>query len=277
MKTPSWVELAGRNAAAESVHVTGTLTVRESPDEEIVFDFQHGPGGRWRVESAGRPIYLANGQTTVVRVDDHMQQLDGDIRMALLGAQFSPLELLGPDSLLHKMSAGLAADTPSLADFGGRPAWSVRLTGSSGGAVVLAFDDSTGVLVRVANDRGEVLLVVDNLAEPEFLPDTLFVWDGPIRPAPSPHDRRRHTADDDTERLEYIRAIVAAQTRPHEVLTAVAAADGEAAARAALIRLLGVTELGADAIMTTPIGLFRSDHTIANRRTLRTLEEQDRL
>lgn len=110
-------------------------------------------------------------------------------------------ELLGPDSLLRKMSAGLSAGATSPEDIGGRPAWSVRLTGSCGGAVVLAFDDSTGVLVRVANDRGEVLLGVENLAEPEVLPDALFVWDGPIRPAPSPRDRRRHTADDDTERL----------------------------------------------------------------------------
>lgn len=278
MKTPSWVELAGRNAAAESVHVTGTLTVRESPDEdEIVFDFQHAPGGRWRVERAGRPIYLANGRTSVVRVDDHMQQLDGAIRMALLGARFSPLELFGPDSLLHKMSAGLAADAASPEDIGGRPAWSVRLTGSSGGTVVLAFDHSSGVLVRVANDRGEVLLRVENLAEPEVLPDALFVWDGPARSAPSPRDRRRHTADDDSERLEYMRAVVAAQARPQEVLAAIAAADGEAAARAALIRLLDVTEFGAEAIMTTPIGLFRSDHTIANRHTLRVMEEHDRL
>lgn len=116
MKTPSWAELSGRNAATESVRVTRTLTVRESPDEEIVFDAQHAPGARWRVERPGRPIYLANGRTSVVRVNDHMQQLDGAIRMALLGARFSPLELLGPDSLLHKISAGLAAAATSPED-----------------------------------------------------------------------------------------------------------------------------------------------------------------
>ncbi|WP_044506799.1 hypothetical protein [Gordonia sp. KTR9] len=276
MRKPSWVELAGRNAAAESVYVAGTLTVRESPGGEIVFDFQHAPGGRWRVERAGRPIYLANGRSSVVRVDDHMQQLDGDIRMALLGARFSPLDLLGPDSLLHRMSAGLAADATSPEDIGGRPGWSVRLVGAGAGAVVLVFDDSTGLLVRVANDRGDVLLQVDNLAEPETLPDALFVWDGPIRPAPSPRDRRRNTADDDTERLEYMRAVVAAQARPHEVLAAVTAADGEASARAAVIRLLGVTEFGADAIMATPIGRFRGDHTAADRRTFEVLEERRR-
>jgi hypothetical protein len=275
MKTPSWVELAGRNSAAESVYVTGQLTVRQSPGEQVLFDFQHAPGGKWRVENDGRAVYLATGRTSVVRVGDHMQQLGGDIQLPILGARFSPLDLLGPGSLLHNMSAEMVPDVTSPVDIGGRPAWSVRLVKAGSGAVVLVFDDATGLLVRAGNDRGELLLEVENLAEPDVLPDALFVWDGPIRPAPSSRDRRRSAENDDTERLESMRAVVAAQARPQEVLAAVAAADGETAARLALVELLNVTEFGADAIMSTPIGQFRGGHTVANRRTLEVMEERN--
>lgn len=44
--------------------------------------------------------------TAVVRIDDQMQLLDGDYRLPTLGAQFSPLDLLGTESLLHNISAG---------------------------------------------------------------------------------------------------------------------------------------------------------------------------
>lgn len=274
MKTPSWVELAGRNAAAESVCVTGRLTVSESPGEEVVFDFQHAAGGRWRIERDGRPVYLATGRASVVRIGDHMQQLDGDFELPILGARFSPLDLLGPASLLHNMSVGMTPDVASPVDIGGRPAWSIRLSAAGGGAGVLVFDDATGLLVTVADDSGEALLQVENLAEPTVLPDALFVWDGPIRPASSRSERRRSAENDETERLEFMRAVVAAQARPQEVLAAVAAADGEVAARVALIRLLDVTEFGADAIMRTPIGQFRGDHTVADRRTLEAMEER---
>ena len=276
MKAPSWVELAGRNAAAESVYVTGTLTVSEPPGEEIVLDFQHAPNGRWRVESDGIPVYLASGRTRVVRIGDDMQQLDGDIQLPILGAQFSPLDLLGPRSLLHNVSAAMIPDVARPVDVGGRAAWSTRLVATGGGSINLIFDDATGLLVRVANDGGEALLRVDNLAEPDALPDALFVWDGPIRSSPAPRDRRRDGENDEDERIEFMRAVVAAQARPQEVLAAVAAEDSEAGARAALARLLDVSEFGADAIMATPLGLFRGDHVIANRRTLAILEERHR-
>jgi hypothetical protein len=73
-----------------------------------------------------------------------------------------------------------------------------------------------------------------------------------------------------------MRAVVAAQARPQEVLAAIAAVDSENAAQAALISLLGVTEFGADSIMATPIGQFRGDHTTSNRRTLEIMEDRRR-
>lgn len=277
MRTPSWVELAGRNAAAESLYVTGTLEVSQAPPEKVRVDFHHAPGGKWRVEHDGQPVYLSTGTTAVVRVDDQMEQLDGDIQLPILGAQFSPLDLLGRGSLLNTMSAGMVAGgAASRIEVEGRDAWSVRLFTPKGEAILLAFDDATGLLVRVTNAEGAVLLHVNNLAELDSLPDSVFVWDGPVHQARSPRGRRPSARDDEDERIEFMRAVVAAQARPQDVLSAIAAADSENSARAALVALLGVTDVGADSIMSTPIGQFRGDHTTANRRNLEIMEERHR-
>ena len=278
MRAPSWVELAGRNAAAESVYVTGTLIVSEKTSDRIYFDFHHAPGGKWRVEHDGQPVYLAVGRTSVVvRVGDHMQQLDGDFQLPILNAEFNPRDLLGTESLLRRMSAEITADEVARPmEMGGRASWSIRLHTPKGEAIVMAFDDATGVLVKVEDAGGRVLLQVENLTEPKGLPDSLFLWEGPIRKAPSPRDRRRRSAEDEDERIAFMRAVVAAQSRPQEVLAAITAADSENAARSALIQLLDVDEFGADAIMTTPVGQFRGDHAADNRRTLQILEDRYR-
>lgn len=279
MTTPTWVELAGRNAAAEAVSITGSLEVSEPQSDRVKFRFSHAPGSKWRIEHAGQPVYLASGRTAVIRVNDQMQQLDGDVRLPILGAQFSPINLLGQDSLLHKMSAGMSVDDAVYEDtIGGRGAWSVRLLAPNGNAITLAFDNATGVLVRVANADGMNLLQVADLTEVDTLPDSLFVWEGPVEPLRNPRDRRslRGGADADAERIEFMEAVVAGQAQPQEVLAAIAEADSENAARTALVELLGVSELGAEAIMATPIGQFRADHTSSNRRTLEILRDRHR-
>jgi len=277
MRTPSWVELAGRNAAAESLYVTGTLEVGQAPPEKVRVDFHHAPGGKWRIEHDGQPVYVSAGTTAVVRVDDQMQQLDGDIQLPILGTQFSPLDLLGPGSLLNSMSDGMVADgAASRIEVGGRDTWSIRLLTPNGEAIIVAFDDATGLLVHVANADGAVLLHVDSLAELNSLPDSIFVWDGPVHQARSPRRRRPSVEDNEDERIAFMRAVVAAQARPHDVLSAIAAADSENSARAALVDLLGVTDVGAEAIMATPIGQFRGDHTTANCRTLEIMEQRHR-
>lgn len=45
MAPPSWVELVGRNSAAEAVSLSGTVVVTEMPSEQVFYDFHHGPGG----------------------------------------------------------------------------------------------------------------------------------------------------------------------------------------------------------------------------------------
>lgn len=277
MRTPSWIELVGRNAAAESVYLTGTLEVGESPSDSLRFDFHHAPGEKWRIEHEGLPVYIASAKTTVVRIDDQMQRLDGDIQLPILGAQFNPLNLLGSASLLHNMSSGMKADGPaSPIDAGGRAAWSIRLLTPGDEQIVMTFDDATGLLVRVENCDGIALLQVSNLAEPESLPDSLFVWEGPVQEARPSRRGRRDPQQSEDERIEFMRAVVTAHERSHEVLDAIANSDGESAARAALVQLLGVTEFGADAIMATPLSQFRGDHAAGNRRTLEVMEQRRR-
>lgn len=277
MRTPSWIELVGRNAAAESIYLTGTLEVSESPPDSVRFDFHHAPGDRWRIEHDGRPVYIASARTAVIRIDDQMQRLDGDIRLPILGAQFSPLNLLGSASLLHNMSSGMKAEGPaSGVDVGGRSAWSIRLLTPSDEPIIMTFDDGAGLLVRVENGDGLALLQVSNLAEPESLPDSLFVWEGPVEQGRLSRRGRRDPQESEDERIEFMRAVVAAQERSHEVLDVILNSDGESTVRAALVHLLGVTEFGADSIMRTPIGQFRGDHAAGDRRTLEVLEQRRR-
>lgn len=230
MGTPSWIEWAGRNAAAEAICLSGTL-IATGKNEVSRVDFQHAPGGRWRVEHEGQPVYIASDATAVVRLDGYMRRLNGDIRLPMLGARFSPLDLLGRESLLHMMSTSMAVDGDAeQRTIGGRAAWSIRPRVPKRDPMEMTFDDATGVLIRLAAPDGTVALTVDGLSAPETLPDSLFGWDGPV------HDE----------------------------------------ARASLVELLGVTESGADHILATPIGMFRGDHAVANRRTLEIMEDRRR-
>jgi hypothetical protein len=276
MGTPSWIELAGRNAAAKAICLSGTLTATGKNEVSRV-DFQHAPGGRWRVEHEGQPVYIASGATAVVRVEGHMRRLDGDIRMPMLGARFSPLDLLGRESLLHKMSTSMAVDGDAeQRTIGGRAAWSIRLRAPKRDPIEITFDDATGVLIRLATADGTVALTVDGLSVPETLPDSLFGWDGPVHDERPARRTRRSDEDDETERIEALRALVAAHSQPRQVMAAIADADSEREARASLAELLGLSDSGADHILAAPIGIFRGDHAVANRRTLEIMEDRRR-
>ncbi|MCF3941122.1 MULTISPECIES: hypothetical protein [Gordonia] len=276
MGTPSWIELAGRNAAAEAICLSGTLTATEKNEASRV-DFQHAPGGKWCVEHEGQPVYIASGATAVVRVEGHMRRLDGDIRLPMLGARFSPLDLLGRESLIHKMSTSMAVEGDAeQRTIGGRAAWSIRLRAPERDPIEMTFDDATGVLIRLATPDGRVALTVDGLSVPETLPDSLFEWDGPVLDERPTRGTRRSDEDDETERIEALRALIAAHSQPDRVMAAIAGADSERGARSTLVELLGVTESGADHILAAPIGIFRGDHAVANRRTLEIMEDERR-
>ncbi|WP_461665071.1 hypothetical protein [Gordonia sputi] len=277
MRTPSWVELAGRNAAAESVNVVGMMAVDEPLSGSVRFDFRHAQGGRWRIEHEGQPIYLSSGSSSVVRVDGEMQRLDGDFRLPIMGAQFSPLDLLGPSSLLHRMSTTVSVEGAAHhVEVGGRAAWSITLLGSGGHDIIMTFDDATGVLVRLEDAAGVTRLQVSDLNELGSFSESLFVWDGRVHAARPGRGRTRSTEDDEDQRIEFMRSRVAAQTRAQDVLSVITAADSEAEARAALMQLLDVTEFGAESIIATPIGQFRGDFTASDRHTLEAMEQQYR-
>ncbi len=273
--TPSWIELAGRNAAAEAVCVNGTLTIVD-PNESVRLNFWYAPGGKWRVEREAQPMYIASETTAVAWVDGKMHRLDGEIRMPMLDAGFSPLDLLGSESLLRKMSAAMTVEGEATRhDIGGRAGWSIRLRAPNREPITLTFDDATGVLVGLHTADGARRLTVDDLMSPVSLPDSLFVWDGPVREDVRPtRGHRPRNVDAETEHFEALRAIVAAQAQPHRVMSVIVEAGSEIAARAALIELLGVTESGANLILATPIGIFRGDHSVANRRTLESMEDR---
>lgn len=276
MRTPSWVELAGRNAAAEAVTVAGILTVDEPSSRSARFDFLHAPAGKWRIEHEDQPVYLTNGRHSFTRIDGEMQRLDGDFHLPILGTHVSPLDLLGPGSLLHRMSAKVSVEGPARhTDLGGRAAWSITL-GSGGHDITMTFDDATGILVRLEDADGVTRLQVSDLNELSSLSESLFVWDGPVREAPRRRGRAQSTEDDEDRRIEFMRSRVAAQTRPQDVLTAITTADSETEARAALMHLLDVTEVAAESILATPIGQFRHDHTVSDRHTLEAMEQQYR-
>ncbi|GAA1877537.1 hypothetical protein [Williamsia serinedens] len=275
MPSPSWVELVGRNAAAEAVSVSGTLVVTESPDETVRYDFAHAPGGRWRIDRDGQTIYVAGPERTVIRIDGEMRLMDGDIRVPILGTHFTPLDLLGADSLLRKLSQDVAPiGNAQGVEVAGRPAWSVPLAAPGQGTIHVAFDDATGVLSRVANDDGRALLDLEHLDVSASSGKSFFAWDGPVGEPLGRRGRPPQNTPDLDEQIAFTRAMVAAQERADEVMFVIRTAESEPAARAALSELLDVPGDIADAVAAARLSLFRSDMAVQTRRTLRSLEEQ---
>ena len=151
------------------------------------FDFWHSPGGLWRIERDGEVVYVSTATgDSLVRIDGRMNRLSGgDVTMVWLGRAFDPLDLLGLDSLLKKLSAGMAASSPQRTEVDGRLAWAVTLTARTGESIDLVFDDATGVLVGLSSSSHSGRLVVSNLVEHDRLDDELFSWRGPVTDAPS--------------------------------------------------------------------------------------------
>jgi hypothetical protein len=275
MPSPSWIELVGRNAAAESVRLAGTLVVTEVPDEAVRYDFHHAPGGRWRIARDGQTIYVAGPEETVIRIDGDMRPMDGDIRVPILGTNFTPLDLLGPDSLLRSMSQAVAPVGDALGvEVAGRPAWSVPLAAPGQGTIHVVFDDATGVVSRVANDDGQALLDLEHLDVPASSDESVFRWDGPVGEPLGRRGRPSRDAPDLDEDIRFLQAILAAHDHVEEVMAAITSADSESGARVALAELLDVSDDIADAVAAAPLSAFRADMAEGNRRTLRTLQER---
>ncbi len=185
LRSPSWVELAGRNAAAEAVCVSASMRMTGRDGDQVLderFDFWHGPGGLWRIERDGEVVYVATADgESLVRIDGQMRRLrGGDVTMVWLGPAFSPLDLLGLDSLLRKMSAGMTASSPQRTEVDGRLAWAVTLTARTGESIDLVFDDTTGVLVALSTSSRSGRLVVSNVVEHDRLDERAVRVRGPV-------------------------------------------------------------------------------------------------
>ncbi|WP_143695329.1 hypothetical protein [Williamsia sp. 1135] len=278
MRTPSWVELVGRNIAASALSVSGSLRVsgknrQDGPFDEQ-FEFWHGGGGQWRIERDGEVVYLASADGTVtVLVDGEMRrQASGRIRMAWVGSMFSPLDLLGEDSLLRKMSTRTRVTREAEAvEKDGRAAWSTELVTPKGDDTIeLAFDDGTGILVLLRSPNGG-LLQVTNLAVHDQIESERFTWDGPIADAdPDRNDPRAQAAN----RIEILSALVTALERPQDLLSAVAGTADNQQARTAVVDLLGVSDTGADAVLSMQVRRFGSAEVDKIRREVAELRQQ---
>ncbi|MBT2263552.1 hypothetical protein [Rhodococcus erythropolis] len=278
--SPSWVELVGRNAAAEAISVSGLMRMAGKAGGQAAegdFGFWHGSGGLWRIERGGEVVYIsrADGET-FVRIDNEMQRHRGSFGVVHLGCAFSPLDLLGPDSVLRRMSVKIDVSDPILGVVGGRAVWSAAVTQSSGVAFDLSFDTRTGVLVRMAGPKDSGGFEVVHLTEHGQLGAELFRWDGPAVDAPM--SARRRPSEDPGQRgevrTEELTALVAALDRSQEVLAVIVAAEGGRAARAAIVDLLGVSAVGAEAVASMALMGFRSDMARRVRAELATLRSR---
>jgi hypothetical protein len=255
------------------------MRVTTGDADEVDFRFWHGPHGQWRIEHDGEAIYLSGaGEKPLVWIDGHMQRQGGDFGVVDLGSQFSPLDLLGPESLLARMSQGMReSEPPHRIELGGRVAWSTTLVSASDHPVEIAFDDGTGILVKIGSPERGALFDVSDIVEHTELPATRFSWDGPVVEAEVHSRGRRRPATDPRERhnemVEVLTANAAAQERPHDVLRVIAEADGDTAARTAIMALLGVSERGADAVTSMQLSQFRPDVVRETRAGLIRLSE----
>ena len=183
MEVPTWVELAGRNAAAAMSWVSGTVTVAtDAEGTQLTFRFWHGPQGRWRIELDDEPVYVsAPGEAPLVRVDGRMRRQNGDFGVAQLGAPMSPLDLLGEDSALRNMSVGMQVTSgPMVADVDGRKAWTTTLASRGGETGEITIDDRTGVVVEIGIPGKPRGIRVTALTEHQHLPEDLFRWSGQV-------------------------------------------------------------------------------------------------
>ncbi len=277
MRTPSWSELVGRNVAASALSLSGSLRVsgknrQDEPFDER-FDFWHGGGGQWRIERDGTVVYLASADGTVtVLVDGEMRrQASGRIQMAWVGSMFSPLDLLGEESLLRKMSTRMRASREAEAiENDGRATWSTELVTPKGDDTIeLAFDDATGVLVLLRSPKGG-LLQVTNLAVHDQIESERFTWDGPVVDADSGRNDPRAQA---ANRIEILSALVSALERPQDLLSAVAGTADHQQARTAVVNLLGVSDTGADAVLSIQVRRFGGAEVDKIRRELAELRQ----
>ncbi len=271
MASPSWIELVGRNFAAGVLYLSGRLSVTLDGSAEH-FSFWHGPREQWWIESGDDVVYVsASGESPIARVDGRMQYVHGRVKLG--AAARSPLDLLGPNTLLASKSQSLEVRRePTPVTVEGRRAWSTELGSEAAAPTVAVVDDATGVLCRY--EAARLSLAVSELVEHKSLPADRFAWTGPIaeddsREGSSPAAR----ASRRLHQRETTAAKVAALDQPFDVLRTILEADNAVHARAALRELLHVNESGADAVESMPLRFFNPEYATNLRGQLRALHD----
>ncbi|ALG84511.1 hypothetical protein ACH46_08375 [Gordonia phthalatica] len=219
-----------------------------TPDGTDVLDFWHGGGDRWRVERDGVLVYLSDGRTAIRRdVNDDMVPIDvRDVRAVWQSTGFGPTDLVGHSGLLHQMSSEVVAvSTPVETSHDGRPAWSTRLGlpgADEADHLTVVIDAESGLIVAARSERGGTLTVTGLSTEP--IDDETFRVPT-VHTAPAPVSDRQRIID----RLEILSVIDSAVEHREEVLAVIDASSTVDDARARIIDLLGVQEVGADAVL----------------------------
>ena len=180
MSRPSWVELMGRHAASAALYLSGEMRYPSEVNGELVerrFTFWHGPAQRWSIADQHGVRYVRTGtgdEFLQPEPGDDFVRLGGRYNLVNLG-DFSPLDLIAPDSLTDKMSTELGVlTTPAEIHVADRPAWTVDL-GNDATRISLVFDDATGVITQMLNPDSDVFpLEVLTLEEHTSLPETTF-------------------------------------------------------------------------------------------------------
>ena len=167
--------------------------------------------------------------------------------------QVTPLDLIGPESMLIKMSEDAYVGSVSAAQVDGRPGWSVPIGTSDSDAMTVVLDDETGVTTRMASAGDIAVAAVSDLAVHHDLPESLFIWDGPISENP---DRPIRSLDHHRQRLEILIALERALDRRTEVIEVVARSAEPGEAAVAVGRLLDIDAVGAEAVLAMQLRRF---------------------
>ncbi|MGO3327159.1 hypothetical protein [Gordonia sp. (in: high G+C Gram-positive bacteria)] len=267
MSTPTWPELAGRNAAAAMISFSGRLT-STSPDGVDILDFWHAGGGRWRIERDGEVQHISDGETAYYRGrDGRMVQAVKGRRLAMnwVTGGFGPMDLIGPDGMLHKMTREIGALTdPVETTLDGRASWTVGLGRPGAGPdaqLTVAIDAQTGVVVGLAS-ANEASVAVAGLSS-GAIDEELFGWPTGGEPVPQPDPEQTRAVF--AERLEILSAIEAGLDRRAEVLAVVEASETVDDARTAVADLLGLPRAGAEAVLALQVRRF----TVTERAKIR--------
>ncbi|NKZ84750.1 hypothetical protein GS982_21500 [Rhodococcus hoagii] len=183
----------------------------------------------------------------------------------------SPLDIVGPDTLLHNLSRRLvptAAATATVID--GRRGWELALVPGAGeqGRLTVVIDDTTGLLTRLDSTENELATTLTDVEVHDTLPASTFTWDGPIAAA-SPHPADPLTTLG--QRREIISAVASALEHREQVFHALADSADTESARTELMNLLDVTTTGADAILAIQL------RRLSRQERARILRERDDL